>query len=142
MKKTLDFRKAGQALAVAGMLMALGLLTACGSSGEADPAGLIQDSITISALTGTDVGDTGSTFKMDVTVVTTGDIPANQITYTWEQTAGPTVIEKVQADGEYRSTYTFKPIASGDVTIKVTARTDSGHTSSQAKTVSVSTPAA
>lgn len=114
------------------------LSAACGSSGDADPIGALEDSITISDLTGIDNGPAGSLFKMDVAVVTTGDIPANQITYTWEQTAGPSIIDTQQSNGNYRSTFTFRPIASGQVTIRVTARTASGKQSAQAKTVSVS----
>ena len=123
-------------IGAAGLLVAA-LLAGCGSSGDADPAGVFEDSITISDLTGTDTGTVGQTYTMEVKVVVTGGVPADQITYTWEQTQGTAVIDKQQVNGEYKSNLSFKPVAAGDVTFKVTTTTASGRTSSQAKTMTV-----
>lgn len=118
-------------IGAAGVLVAA-LLTGCGSSGDADPGGIFQDSITISDLTGTDSGAAGTQFNMEVKVVVTGGIPADQITYTWVQTKGVPVAGFTQVNGAYQSNITFTPLVadSDPLTFKVTTTTDSGRTSS------------
>ncbi|MEC5399424.1 hypothetical protein [Uliginosibacterium sp. H1] len=126
----------GKGLVAAFFLTIAALLTGCGSSGDADPAGVLQDSITITELTATDTGRVGDEYSFNVKVAVTGGIPANQITYTWEQTQGTAVVV-TQTNGDYQSNIKFRPLVPGDITFRVVARTQSGKTSNQAKTVTV-----
>ena len=113
------------------------LLSGCGSSGDADPSGVVNDSITITGLTGTDTGAVGQAFNMEAEVVVTGDVPADKITYKWVQSEGFAVANIKQVDGSYRSTLTYTPVAAGIVTMKLTATTSSGRVSEKSKTVTV-----
>ena len=133
-----------KSLIAAIFLSSAALLTGCGSSGDADPAGVFPDSIAITGLeaAGPDTGSVGETYSMKVTVAVTGGIPANQISYAWEQTDGTPVADFTQTDGDYQSTISFRPVAAGTLTFRVVTRTQSGRTSNQAKTITVNPAAA
>lgn len=118
------------------MLAAVTLLSGCGGGGDAgdDP---IPNSITISSLNGPSGVTAGTSTSFTVAVVTTGGIGAGEITYTWQQTSGTTIVTKSQSNGDHQSTLTFTPLVANEtVTFKVTADAR-GKTASQSKSVPV-----
>jgi len=117
------------------MLASAALLSGCGG-GSGDAGDSLPDSITISSLDGPSGITAGTSATLTVKVVTSGGIGAGDITYTWEQTAGPTIVTKSQSNGDHQSTLTITPLVTGDVTFKVTADAK-GKTASQSKTVPV-----
>ena len=117
------------------MLASAALLAGCGS-GDGDAVSPAQDSITISSLDGPSGGQVGQPVSLNVKVVTTGGIADNEITYTWQQTAGTAVVSQSQGDGSHESTLTYVAGVTGNVTYTVTA-TARGKTASQSKSVPI-----
>lgn len=116
------------------MLASAALLSACGGGGDAGD--VLPESITITSLDGPSGANVGQSTTFNVKVVTTGGIGPGEITYTWEQTAGTPVLSSSVNNGNYESTLTFTPAATGSVTFKVTT-TARGKTASQSKSVPV-----
>lgn len=123
--------------ATVALLTSAALLSACGGGGDAGGGSdVIPESITVTSLDGPSGGSVGQTTTMNVKVTTTGGIAANEITYTWEQTAGTAVLTKSQNNGDYESTLSFVPAVAGNVTFKVTVSAR-GKTGSQSKSVPI-----
>lgn len=113
------------------------LLSACGGGGgDAGDEGVLGDSITVASITGNKDVKVGQTATLKAEAVTTGNIPADQVSFEWTQTAGTTIPFTAKQDN-YTSTITFVPLSSGTAKFQVTAKTKSGKTNSRDQEITI-----
>jgi hypothetical protein len=115
------------------------LLSACGGGGDGGDAGdegVLGDSITVTSITGNKDVKVGQSATLKAEAVTTGAIPADQVSFEWKQTAGTTILFTAKQDN-YTSTITFVPLATGTAKFEVTAKTQSGKSNSRDQEITI-----
>lgn len=113
------------------------LLSACGGGGgDSGDEGILGDSITITDITGNKDVKVLQQGQLKAVAVTTGNIPQEQVTFKWEQTAGDPIAFVSKKDN-YTSTITFTPLKTGTAKFKVTATTDSGKSNSRDQEITI-----
>lgn len=112
------------------------LLSACGGGGDAGDEGVLGDSITVTSITGNKDVKVGQSATLKAEAVTTGAIPADQVSFEWKQTAGTTILFTAKQDN-YTSTITFVPLATGTAKFEVTAKTQSGKSNSRDQEITI-----